>query len=148
MGPPGLVAVGAAGVVVTGTGAAIVTGVRTLAPVARVAAVGLLPFTVMHSDDWEGTCTLARIWYARSRRAHLLAAAATEATEETINLWRGVNENHARFTQQSAGVVTPNRQWWEVWKRSATAFEHNTVPGATLNSPYTSWTTNQDVAGE
>ena len=54
MGPPGLVAVGAAGVVVTGTGAAIVTGVRTLAPVARVAAVGLLPFTVMHSDDWEG----------------------------------------------------------------------------------------------
>lgn len=35
---------------------------------------------------------------------------------------------------------------WEFWKSKSTPLDHNAVKNGTLNSPYTSWTTNYDVA--
>ena len=61
------------------------------------------------------------------------------ATEETTTLYRGVNESHVAYKDAQAGIVKPNGG-------TATPLEHNTVPGATLNSPHTSWTTDPAVA--
>jgi len=61
------------------------------------------------------------------------------AESATVTLYRGVNESHVAYEDAQAGVVRPNGG-------TATPLEHNTVPGATLNSPYTSWTTNPAVA--
>ena len=58
-----------------------------------------------------------------------------------------MNSNHADFAAQSTGVVRPNNKWWQVWKgRGSSPLEHNAAPGGTLNSPYTSWTTDPRVA--
>lgn len=66
---------------------------------------------------------------------------------ETTTIYRGVNGSHADFAAQSTGVVNPNNRWWQFWKgEGSTPFEHNAVPGGTLNSPYTSWTTDPRVA--
>lgn len=65
----------------------------------------------------------------------------------TTTIYRGVNGSHASFAAQSTGIVKPNNQWWQFWKGGgSTPFEHNAVPGGTLNSPYTSWTTDVRVA--
>lgn len=53
--------------------------------------------------------------------------------------YRGLNESHMFYEDAQAGVVKPNGG-------TATPLEHNTVPGATLKSPYTSWTTDPAVA--
>lgn len=84
--------------------------------------------------------------FSTTRNAAAAFGATERTAEKTITLYRGVNENHALFEQQSTGVVTPNRRWFHFGRRSATALEHNTVAGATLDSPYTSWTTNEEVA--
>jgi RHS repeat-associated protein len=68
------------------------------------------------------------------------------AEEETITLYRGVNESHTLFAEQSLGGVRPNHPWWKFWEGAASAYEHNVVPGATLRSPFTSWTTDPEVA--
>jgi RHS repeat-associated protein len=64
----------------------------------------------------------------------------------TIRLYRGVNESHYDFAAQSTGLVRPNRRWWELWKIPSSPLEHNVGAGGTLRSPYTSWTTDPDVA--
>ncbi|WP_010250411.1 hypothetical protein [Acetivibrio cellulolyticus] len=46
----------------------------------------------------------------------------------------------------SKGIVTPNRRCWEVWKRKSSPLEHNAGHNGTRYSPYTSWTTNPNVA--
>jgi len=66
--------------------------------------------------------------------------------EDTITLYRGVNQSNANFAQQSTGVVSANRGWWQFWKPVSTPLEHNIAPGGTIFSPYTSWTTNPAVA--
>jgi RHS repeat-associated protein len=63
----------------------------------------------------------------------------TAAPEETLTLYRGVNESHVFYEDAQAGIVRPSGG-------TATPLEHNTVPGATLNSPFTSWTTDPAVA--
>ena len=66
---------------------------------------------------------------------------------KTTTVYRGVNSNHASYASQSTGVVQPNNRWWQVWKgKGSSAYEHNAVQGGTLNSPFTSWTTNRSVA--
>jgi hypothetical protein len=61
MGPPGLVAVGAAGVALTGAGTAVTATLARLAPAARVATVVAIPFLVKSSDDAEGMGQVAMI---------------------------------------------------------------------------------------
>jgi len=62
-------------------------------------------------------------------------------------VYRGVNSNHFDFEVQCQGVVRPNNQWWQFWKgKGATPHQHNAGQGGTLNSPYTSWTTDPRVA--
>lgn len=61
------------------------------------------------------------------------------AAEEAVTLYRGVNSSHAAFESAEQGLVRANGGL-------ATPLEHNAVPGATLRSPYTSWTTDPAVA--
>ena len=61
------------------------------------------------------------------------------AAEETVTLYRGVNSSHVAFESAEQGLVRANGGL-------ATPLEHNTAPGATLRSPYTSWTTDPAVA--
>lgn len=68
----------------------------------------------------------------------------TGPTQNTVTLYRGVNSTNVAYADALAGVAKPNRSWWQIWKSPATPLEHNTV--STLNSPYTSWTTNPAVA--
>ena len=63
-----------------------------------------------------------------------------------VTLYRGVNSTNVNFGQATRGGVQPNIRWWQFWKGSATPLEHNTVPGATLRSKYSSWTTDPEVA--
>jgi hypothetical protein len=56
---------------------------------------------------------------------------------EPTTLYRGVNESHAKYSSAAKGNAIPN-------KGNATPLEHNTK--STLKSPYTSWTTNKEVA--
>ncbi|MBK9628530.1 MAG: hypothetical protein IPO56_12735 [Flavobacteriales bacterium] len=71
-----------------------------------------------------------------STTAPLLQVAATQ---ETTLLYRGVNNSHVAFAEAELGIVRANGG-------TATPLQHNTVPGATLWSPFTSWTTNPAVA--
>jgi hypothetical protein len=57
-----------------------------------------------------------------------------------------VNNSHFDFAAQSTGLVRPNRRWWQFWKASSSALEHNTGAGGTLGSSMTSWTTDIRVA--
>jgi hypothetical protein len=67
--------------------------------------------------------------------------------QPTVTLCRGVNEGAgAGFELAEQGIVQPNRRWWQFWKPSASPLEHNVGAGGTLNSPYTSWTTDFSVA--
>ncbi|MGN6105584.1 MAG: RHS repeat-associated core domain-containing protein [Kofleriaceae bacterium] len=66
--------------------------------------------------------------------------------EEMVTLYRGVNLNHAHYAESAIGIVRPNRRWWELWRPKSTPEIHNTGHLGTLNSPYTSWTTNPEVA--
>ena len=61
------------------------------------------------------------------------------AAEETVTLYRGVNNSHVAFDSAEQGLVRANGGF-------ATPLEHNTGPVATLRSPYTSWTTDPAVA--
>jgi hypothetical protein len=65
---------------------------------------------------------------------------------ETVKVYRGINESHVDFARQSRGVVNANRKWWQFWRQKSTPYQHNAVPGGTLDSPYTSWTTDPHVA--
>lgn len=73
-------------------------------------------------------------------------ATASYNLRHYVTLYRGVNATHAKYAQQSTGLVTPNRRWWQFWRGKSTALQHNTGKGGTLNSPYTSWTTDPKVA--
>lgn len=85
--------------------------------------------------SWSRTAIAARM------------APAANSLDELVTVYRGVNSGHANFVTQSAGVVRPNNQWWQFWKGSgSTPFEHNAASGGTLNSPFTSWTTDLRVA--
>jgi hypothetical protein len=64
----------------------------------------------------------------------------------TVRVFRGVNESNIAYERAAEGIVKPNKQWWQVWKQGATPLEHNAIRGATIESPYTSWTTDQAVA--
>ncbi len=73
--------------------------------------------------------------------------AAGTASNSTTTVYRGVNSSHFDFVAQSQGVVRPNNQWWQFWKgKGSTRYQHNAVEGGTLNSPFTSWTTDLRVA--
>ena len=63
-------------------------------------------------------------------------AGGTTATEDGVTLYRGVNENHPGYEDALNGTVSPRGG-------NATPAEHNE---GNTNSPYTSWTTNPDVA--
>ena len=64
-----------------------------------------------------------------------------------ITLFRGVNQGHAAYADALLGIAKPNRRWWQFWKLSpVTPYEHNTVQDATLNSVFTSWSSNPLVA--
>jgi len=69
--------------------------------------------------------------------AEFLASRGT--AEETVVLYRGVNSSHVFYESAERGIVRPNGGL-------ASPAEHNIAPGGTLSSPYTSWTTNPDVA--
>lgn len=43
-------------------------------------------------------------------------------------------------------MVKPNRRWWQLWKSSSSALEHNAGANGTLTSPFTSWTADPAVA--
>ncbi len=75
-----------------------------------------------------------------------LVTGAGGAAAATITLYRGINSSHPGYQSALQGIVNPNAQWWKLWVRQATPLEHNTVGGATLGSPFTSWTTNFEVA--
>ena len=62
---------------------------------------------------------------------------AGQLADEEINLFRGVNQSNHAYDDALNGVAKPNGG-------TANPLEHNT--GSTLNSPYTSWTTNPAVA--
>jgi hypothetical protein len=64
----------------------------------------------------------------------------------TIRLYRGVNSSHFRFAEQSTGLVRPNRRWWQFWRPRSSPLEHNVGRGGTLDSPFSSWTTDPRVA--
>lgn len=66
--------------------------------------------------------------------------------EEMVTLYRGVNSTHAKYAEALQGIATPNKSWWQFWKRGASTLEHNAGRGGTLSSPYTSWSTNPEVA--
>jgi hypothetical protein len=65
------------------------------------------------------------------------ASGASKPPIETVTLYRGVNESNFHYNDATQGAVQPNGG-------AATPLEHNTV--STLNSPYSSWTTDRDVA--
>ena len=71
-------------------------------------------------------------------------ASTSAAAEETVTLYRGLNQSHVAYQQALKGNSIPARSWWQFWKRAATPLEHNTK--STLSSDYTSWTTDPDVA--
>lgn len=58
------------------------------------------------------------------------------AAGESVTLYRGVNENHVAYGEASQGNVVPRGG-------SASAAEHN---AGNTKSPFTSWTTNPEVA--
>ncbi|WP_188938385.1 RHS repeat-associated core domain-containing protein, partial [Puia dinghuensis] len=64
------------------------------------------------------------------------SAPAEGSQQEATTLWRGVNENHPGYEDALQGKVSPRGG-------SATPAEHN---AGNTRSPYTSWTTNRDVA--
>jgi RHS repeat-associated protein len=59
------------------------------------------------------------------------------AKSNTTTMYRGVNENNVGYNEALKGNATPNGG-------SATPLQHNTT--STLNSPFTSWTPNPEVA--
>nr|WP_255539635.1 RHS repeat-associated core domain-containing protein [Longitalea luteola] len=63
--------------------------------------------------------------------------AGESGSGDKITLYRGINESHKYYKDALKGNATPNQG-------NATPLEHNTK--STLNSPYTSWTTDRDVA--
>ena len=64
------------------------------------------------------------------------SSSSSRASVQTTTIYRGVNENHEGYSNATNGTAIPRGG-------SATAAEHN--QGNTL-SPFTSWTTNPDVA--
>jgi hypothetical protein len=82
------------------------------------------------------------------------APSAAEAGEVTVKgvpadpeveIYRGVNENHAQYEAATKGVAKPASPDWKVWEQpKATPLEHNTK--STLKSPYTSWSLDPEVA--
>lgn len=62
---------------------------------------------------------------------------AGSQADESLTLFRGVNSDNVHFKDALKGVVKPNGG-------NASPLEHN--QGNTLNSPYTSWTTDPIVA--
>jgi RHS repeat-associated protein len=66
--------------------------------------------------------------------------------ECTVKLYRGVNEANAAYLSALKGIARPNRRWWQFWRPKSTPLQHNIAPGGTLDSPYTSWTTDPAVA--
>jgi len=65
---------------------------------------------------------------------------------DPVTIYRGVNEGHVVYKQALKGEAVPNKRWWDIFTKESTPYEHNAVPGGTRNSPYTSWTTNPEVA--
>jgi RHS repeat-associated protein len=101
---------------------------------------GLAPPVIGMSAAAVGTIAIAS-----------LSVASDTRPKNYITLYRGINVEHGRYGESKQGIVTPNymRSWFG-WltgaKREASAGEHNSKEGATLYSPYTSWTTDIDVA--
>jgi len=79
----------------------------------------------------------AKVFTIGAKTGNLVKPVNAATIEEKVTLYRGVNENHVDFLNASKGIVTPNGG-------TATALEHNTL--STLHSPFTSWTTDIDVA--
>ena len=87
--------------------------------------------------------------YENPGRDHSISRLVEEAKNDDryYVLYRGVNNENFGYDIQKKGLVMPNyiKKWWEFWKQSeATPREHNTK--STLFSPFTSWTTDYDVA--
>lgn len=102
----------------------------------------------MALDSAGGKKTDGSLGASSQRKTKAQTGAQVEAeAPKTTTVYRGVNSNHFDFAAQSGGVVRPNNKWWQVWKgKGSSPFEHNAAPGGTLNSPYTSWTTDPRVA--
>ncbi len=58
----------------------------------------------------------------------------------SVVVYRGVNSKNVAFNNAARGIVSPNR----ILPGGATPFMHNNV--STLNSPFTSWSTDMKVA--
>ncbi len=96
--------------------------------------------TAMNPQTLETGVTIfigSKIPFPSSSSKGNLLKPTSSNTEPTITLYRGVNENNVHYPDALNGIVKPNGG-------VATAMEHNTV--STLNSPFTSWTTNPEVA--
>lgn len=113
----------------------IVTGLNDMANAVKEDPVRTLTspdaLRVASSFYFAGKLTLP----GGGTKGNLLKPAST--SDELTTLYRGVNESHVDFENASKGIVKPNGG-------KASALEHNTV--STLNSPFTSWTTNRAVA--
>lgn len=75
-----------------------------------------------------------------------LTVTITGRCGDYVTIYRGVNSSNVGYAEALEGMVSPNRPWWKFWVSPSTPFEHNAVPNGTLNSPYTSWTSDYDVA--
>src|SRR5512145_627392 len=69
-----------------------------------------------------------------------------ENSRSFVTIFRGVNENHVAYEQALNGNAIPSKRWWHIFTRESTPYEHNAVSGGTRNSPYTSWSTDPEVA--
>ncbi|WP_312847245.1 RHS repeat-associated core domain-containing protein [Chitinophaga polysaccharea] len=70
-------------------------------------------------------------------KGNLLKPATAAKVEETVTLYRGMNESHVGYKNELKGITKANGG-------AATPLEHNAV--STLNSSFTSWTTDYEVA--
>ncbi|WP_161968070.1 RHS repeat domain-containing protein [Fimbriiglobus ruber] len=66
----------------------------------------------------------------------------------TVTLYRGVNSDNFAYPQAQNGVISPNWRWWYYLTGYTPSYPgaHNFVRGGTTLSPYTSWTTDPEVA--
>ncbi|HEX9060909.1 MAG TPA: RHS repeat-associated core domain-containing protein, partial [Clostridia bacterium] len=138
------------------TGKDYITGEEVGTPSRVMAAVGIiLPLAKKVKYLPKFGKVIKGLWEADEvgKDVSKVSKVVSEGTNEVarteddfVTLYRGVNESHVDFANSSKGIVTPNRRWWQVWKPKSTPLEHNAGYKGTLNSPYTSWTTNPDVA--
>ncbi|MFT3981659.1 MAG: hypothetical protein QM687_14385 [Ferruginibacter sp.] len=84
----------------------------------------------------NNTATAANNGNTNAAKSNTATSTAT-APKATVTRYRGVNEENVAYQQAVKGTVSANGG-------TATPLEHNT--SSTLNSPYTSWTTNPEVA--